>query len=161
MQRWQQMDKMIEIVAKTTYYYNYKIYCPASSNEIFKDFYITDTAKFLPILDTISHSKWLTASQNFHYGFCLRENHVLNRVACPTKIIEYLVLGIIPILDYEDIGDFKSMGMNYLSVKDILSHNIPTEEERNLMAKNNLTVYNNLLAMKIKGAKQISSIVGK
>nr|WP_296462873.1 hypothetical protein [uncultured Acetatifactor sp.] len=39
------------------------------------------------------------------YGFCLRENHIINRVAAPTKVLEYVVRNVTPILsDY--VGDY-------------------------------------------------------
>lgn len=39
------------------------------------------------------------------FGFCLRSNHIINRVASPTKVLEYISRDIKPILT-EYIGDF-------------------------------------------------------
>ena len=39
------------------------------------------------------------------YGFCLRADHIINRVASPTKILEYLSRNVKPIIT-EYIGDF-------------------------------------------------------
>ncbi len=41
-----------------------------------------------------------------HYGFIIRDDHIVNRVASPTKLFEYLSYGIIPIVDLYEIGDF-------------------------------------------------------
>lgn len=41
------------------------------------------------------------------YGFCLRADHIINNVASPTKILEYLSRNVKPILT-EFIGDFSS-----------------------------------------------------
>lgn len=49
-----------------------------------------------------------------HYGFVLRDDHVLNRVANPTKLVEYLTFGITPIVMLEQIGDFVEMGYEYI-----------------------------------------------
>lgn len=49
-----------------------------------------------------------------HYGFVLRDDILVNRVACPTKIIEYLNYGIIPIVLSEKIGDFENYGYEYI-----------------------------------------------
>lgn len=46
--------------------------------------------------------KYLDAAD---YGFCLRENHIINLVASPTKVLEYLSRDIIPILT-PYVGDF-------------------------------------------------------
>lgn len=39
------------------------------------------------------------------YGFCLRENHIINLVASPTKVLEYLSRNIVPIIT-PYVGDF-------------------------------------------------------
>src|SRR5690606_13514204 len=49
-----------------------------------------------------------------HYGFVLRDDMVVNRVACPTKLVEYLYYGIIPIVSCANIGDFETLGYEYL-----------------------------------------------
>ena len=42
-----------------------------------------------------------------NFGFCLRQDHIINRVASPTKVLEYISRNVKPILtDY--IGDFSS-----------------------------------------------------
>lgn len=52
-----------------------------------------------------------------HYGFVLRDPHILNQVACPTKMVEYLYHGIVPIVKSEDIGDFKELGYEFIEVE--------------------------------------------
>ncbi|MFC3199216.1 glycosyltransferase [Parapedobacter deserti] len=49
-----------------------------------------------------------------HYGFVLRDEIVVNRVACPTKLVEYLYYGIIPIVKSPSIGDFMETGYEFL-----------------------------------------------
>ena len=39
------------------------------------------------------------------YGFCLRQNHIINLVASPTKVLEYLSRNVMPILT-PYVGDF-------------------------------------------------------
>lgn len=51
-----------------------------------------------------------------NFGFILREDHILNRVANPTKLIEYLYFGIYPIVWSADIGDFIELGYEYVSI---------------------------------------------
>ena len=41
------------------------------------------------------------------FGFCLRRNHIINRVASPTKVLEYISRNVKPILT-EYIGDFSN-----------------------------------------------------
>jgi hypothetical protein len=66
-----------------------------------------------------------------HYGFILRDDHVLNRVANPTKMVEYLYYGIVPVVKSPYIGDFLGLGYEYLSL-DRLSGNLsPRKSEIN------------------------------
>ncbi|GAA4280197.1 glycosyltransferase family protein [Gaetbulibacter aestuarii] len=44
----------------------------------------------------------------YKYGFLLRDNITVNKVACPTKMNSYLACGVIPIYS-ENIGDFKEV----------------------------------------------------
>jgi hypothetical protein len=53
-----------------------------------------------------------------HYGFILRDDIVVNSVACPTKLIEYMHYGMIPIVKCQKIGDFAALGYDYIDVKD-------------------------------------------
>jgi hypothetical protein len=53
-----------------------------------------------------------------NYGFILRDDIPLNNVASPTKLIEYLHFGIIPIVRSEKIGDFYDLGYEYIKIDD-------------------------------------------
>ena len=44
----------------------------------------------------------------------MRDDIVLNRVAAPTKLIEYLSYGLIPIVKTINIGDSVKMGYEYI-----------------------------------------------
>ncbi|MXV17380.1 glycosyltransferase family 4 protein [Hufsiella ginkgonis] len=57
-----------------------------------------------------------------HYGFILRDDISVNRVANPTKMIEYLYYGITPIVKSADIGDFNDLGYDFVSYKDPFSN---------------------------------------
>lgn len=48
------------------------------------------------------------------YGFILRDESIINQVANPTKLIEYLTYGIIPIVLNENIGDYKSYNYEFI-----------------------------------------------
>lgn len=52
------------------------------------------------------------------YGFVLRDPVLLNQVACPTKLVEYLYWGVIPIVLTPDIGDFAELGFAYVSLEE-------------------------------------------
>ena len=52
-----------------------------------------------------------------HYGFVLRDDIPINRVACPTKLVEYLYYYMIPVVSNPHIGDFAELGYEYLPVE--------------------------------------------
>jgi len=53
-----------------------------------------------------------------NYGFILRDDIPVNNVACPTKLVEYMYYGIVPIVKSPNIGDFGAYGFEYLKVND-------------------------------------------
>lgn len=53
------------------------------------------------------------------YGLLLRDEHILNKVANPTKLSEYMEYGMIPIVKYEDIGDYLSYGYEHLKINNL------------------------------------------
>lgn len=66
-----------------------------------------------------------------HYGFILRDDLIINRVANPTKMIEYLAFGIIPIVRLSEIGDFYDRGYEYLSEEQFESDLRPKKSVKN------------------------------
>ncbi|ENV90488.1 glycosyltransferase [Acinetobacter bereziniae] len=68
-----------------------------------------------------------------HYGFVLRNDILVNQVACPTKIIEYLTYGIIPIVLSEKIGDFEDYGYEYIML-DELNNQLPLRKSMKNLA---------------------------
>jgi hypothetical protein len=74
------------------------------------------------------------------YGFVLRDDTVVNRVACPTKLVEYLSCGVIPIVIQPVIGDFDFYGYSYLTVEKFIRGEFPTAAEAATMRNNNYRV---------------------
>ena len=67
---------------------------------------------------TVSPTELPLYYQSAHYGFIMRDDMLINRVACPTKLVEYLIYGIIPIVKSSRIGDFEDIGYEYLRCTD-------------------------------------------
>lgn len=78
------------------------------------------------------------------YGFILRDDVIINNVACPTKLIEYLNYGIIPIVLSDNIGDFKELGYESIDINDF-NGNLPNRKSsinRNIIGR--MIVENNI-----------------
>ena len=106
LQKWQQIDIMINLIEQNINMYLFRFYSP------YPDEFEKMVPKELinnPFLEIGSKSN-IEILENYldcHFQFILREDVVVNKVACPTKLVEYLATGIVPIMDYEYIGDFK------------------------------------------------------
>ena len=64
-----------------------------------------------------------------HYGFILRDDMLINRVACPTKMVEYLYYGIIPVVKSSEMGDFNALGYEYVAYEDFTDE-LPPRKSR-------------------------------
>ncbi|NLR99423.1 glycosyltransferase [Rhizobium sp. P38BS-XIX] len=150
--RWQQVPKMIDAIAKTADHCQHRFYTPQP--EAVKAMLSASLMNSV-IVESKTHAELMEIYPNCHYGFILREDSIVNKVACPTKLVEYLAMGIVPIIDSENIGDFKSLGMQYITLPDFLASKLPDEETRVRMASENLAVYERLQDVREAGAEQI------
>lgn len=76
------------------------------------------------IVDSVQPEELCVFYKNADYAFVLRDDNIVNNVANPTKIVEYLSYGIIPIVLSENIGDYKDRGYEYVFVEDFINHPI-------------------------------------
>lgn len=74
------------------------------------------------------------------FGFCLRNDSIVNRVASPTKVLEYLARNVKPILT-EFVGDFSRQLGNYACVIDINKCVIKIYKETQFNGKNFVKCY--------------------
>lgn len=150
--KWQQVPKMIDAIIKTADRCNHRFYCPEP--QLVKDMLPPELVGVVTV-ESKTHAELMTHYPECHYGFILREDIIVNRAACPTKLVEYLAMGIVPIVDCEDIGDFKSLGMRFVSLDDFLAGRVPNEAERLELAAANLSVYERLKEVRQTGAEEI------
>lgn len=107
-QAWQQVDKMLSFVNRHP---ERRFIFLTRGHEWVKDRYRELYELEFPGeafgVDPDDLGKWYEKAE---FGLILREDSVVNRVASPTKLTEYLAWGMIPILDSDEIGDFKKLG---------------------------------------------------
>jgi hypothetical protein len=95
----------------------------------------------------------------FAYGFCLREDLVLNRVACPTKLVDYVAAGVVPILSFAGIGDFEKLGLQSVRLADFVAGRLPTDAKRLNMARENHLILGELNRRYVANAARLVSHV--
>jgi len=59
-------------------------------------------------------------------GFVMRDDSIVNTVACPTKLVEYLHFGVVPVVKLERIGDFPLYGYQYIRADDLVQGYLPS-----------------------------------
>lgn len=132
LQAWQNFDMMIEIINKTMQL-NYKyIILTGQKEEAIKRLIERKIDIERVVVDSVLPTELYKYYSIAHYGFLLRDEHVLNFVAAPTKLIEYLYYGMIPILKYEEVGDhnhYRYESINGESSK--LQHLKPKKSSKN------------------------------
>jgi GT2 family glycosyltransferase len=157
LQKWQLAPRIVQAILCQSDKFIYKIYTP---NPII-------FSKLLPkhlihcdsiVIDCLSHDELMDIYPYCHFGFILRDDIIVNHVACPTKLIEYIAMGIVPIVYCPDIGDFNNYGMQYVSIHDFEKGNIPNEDKRREMAIKNQKIYHKLLKIKNENVEKLLRI---
>ncbi|MDE5421916.1 hypothetical protein L3073_06825 [Ancylomarina sp. DW003] len=59
-------------------------------------------------IKSLSQSEVLEELSNYHFGFLIREDDIVNKVASPVKFLEYTSNGVIPIIT-EFVGDYSDL----------------------------------------------------
>jgi len=155
-QKWQQIPKMVSTIQRTHLHFEYRVYCP-EPNKIKS--LLSEKIQDNIIVEYKPHEELIKIYPECQYGFILREDNIVNNVACPSKLVEYLYWGIIPIVDTDNIGDFKDIGMQSVPLSALLSNSLPNESKRKKMAKTNLQVYKHLQSLSQQGIKKIQTLI--
>ncbi len=137
-QKWQNVDLMLEAVGKVRYPLSVVILTPdvARCEEKVAQYGLTGGVH----VRTVPKSEVYRHYTRADLGFILRDDSVVNRAACPTKLVEYLACGVIPVVLQPRIGDFDRRGYSSISLEQFISGNLPRQEELESMRKNNYRV---------------------
>ena len=156
-QSWQNTDAMLDLAMKTRAFSKVRI--------LSKDWkFFKEKADSLGIGSDITFSfcektDLFKEYAQADFGLVLRDNTPVNRVACPTKLFEYMHCGVIPVMRCESIGDFEEFGYSYLREVDILSGSIPDHPTRKNMINNNLMVIKKIQGIFDSGVQQLRQFV--
>ena len=154
--KWQQVPKMIDAISRTVSSCAHRFYCP-DPNVVRA--MLPEAIREQVIVECKAHEELMGLYAECHYGFILRNDIVVNHVACPTKLVEYLAMGIVPIVDCENMGDFKAMGMLFVTIDELLRGKLPDEAIRAEMAHKNFAIYERLREVRKQGARDIYALL--
>lgn len=110
--KWQCLNKVIQVLENHSHRTSKVFLSDLKHNYKFPDY--VDVSSIPPS----EVSRYLLNSK---FGFVIRENHILNKVSCPTKLIEYMLYGVVPVVDFEDLGDFVSLGYKSVNYIDLIN----------------------------------------
>lgn len=155
MQKWQNVDKMLNSV-KTQPGFDY-LFLTGQPDEM------REAAKVVGVenlkIQTVAPNEIDQYYAQAYLGFLLRDDILLNKVACPTKAVEYMASGIVPIVLSENIGDFKKLGYRYIKIDDFINSKLPISDEILKMSTINTNVIRDLIQQMNKGLSTLKKII--
>lgn len=144
LQSWQNINKMVAL-CKNAYInnprcsYRFEFFVPQRDVVTFKQNYSEKINACNANISTLTREEVIPHLTQCHLGFVLRDDIIVNRVACPTKLVEYLECGVVPIVLSPHIGDFVELGYKYLTAASFENQSVElTQIEQ--MAQHNYSV---------------------
>jgi len=156
LQAWQQLPRMFSAVAAQPSLARYLILTPAAPPlpaELSALFARHGNVKF----GQAAPERMPALYRNFQYGFVLREASLINQAACPTKLIEYLEHGLVPIMLSPAIGDFA--GLSFLPLAEFEQGRLMAPRELAEAAAVNRRVLQKIYAWRDKGLETLRRVV--
>ncbi|HBO77599.1 MAG TPA: hypothetical protein DD502_05490 [Cupriavidus sp.] len=90
-------------------------------------------------------------------GFLLRDDSTINNVACPTKAIEYLASGVVPVVLNNRIGDFADLGAQFLLLDELAVEDM--RQKLNDMRTSNYACLRRLTDLHEQGWTELSALL--
>ena len=143
-QKWQNVDLAIDTalkIARPGYFFIFLTGATKAMSEMIESKGKNSNLRYY--VDCVKPSELAKFYTISHYGFILRDEHILNRVAAPTKLIEYMYFGITPIVKTEIIGDAYAEGYEYLSYEKLSKELHPRKSLKNVGIANSMANLNN------------------
>lgn len=110
-QHWQNIDKMMTLVGNLEGNLTVATDTPHNFSKW------SETCSFK--VGTYNKSDLSKLYLDSKFGFVLRDDSKVNQVSFPTKLFEYLAHGVVPIVDFADLGGLLSKGYQYISTLEI------------------------------------------
>jgi hypothetical protein len=154
--KWHNVDLMIQCAKER--YFDFGFLFFSHDIETFKKKLLEANILDNVSLASVSPKDVQEACKTAKFGFLLRDDHVLNKVACPTKLIQYFYFGIIPIIKFSSIGDFGNLKFSYIDLEEFRNNKIPNEEYLEQMRDNNFTILKKMTEETIQSIKFLKEI---
>lgn len=155
--QWQNVPEMLEVVARKGNEFNF-LFLTNSVKELEKLAIKAGVRNKLSI-KTVEYEQVFSELKKATFGLLLRDDTPVNNVAFPTKLIEYMACGVVPIIKSDKVGDLKRMGVRYISIDDFIVGRIPNSQDLLDIAKHNYECYANVSKSFKKGLEELKGLV--
>jgi GT2 family glycosyltransferase len=147
---WQQLDKMLQLAREQHVErpFTFLVTDPDRVRTRYRELFGEELPAVAASVPAAEVGRWAAKAG---FGLALRQDDPLNRVACPTKLVEYLRYGVVPILESRRIGDFDRLGLQHVA----LGGKLPDPSQRERMARENTHVLRRLEAEFLLGAEDL------
>jgi len=152
-QTWQCVDLMLDAIERTNVSIDTEIY----SHNV-DDFLLLLRQRSLdPSMfgGNVSKTALKEIYRRASFGFVIREDSVVNRVASPTKICDYCSHFVIPVVKFIEIGDFLSYDYAYLELNEYLDGYVPDRQTREWMIVQNINCMEQMYQEFLVGAQRL------
>lgn len=156
-QIWQKSDEMIRIMSLSSNVLDHEIY--THNIPEFRDMLTRAGLDPTTLKGNSSKERLIELYRGSSFGFALRDDNIVNRVACPTKICDYCANMVIPIIDFAEIGDFTSYGYQFVTADDVVAGFLPDRDSQRWMIKQNLLAMEMMLDDFISGIQKVVASV--
>lgn len=93
------------------------------------------------------------------FGLILRDESSVNQVSCPTKLVEYLLFGLVPVVRSPHMGDFHRLGFAYVTEEEFRDGFIPDSVSRDWMTEQSLHVVSQLVEQFHAGIRELRAMI--
>lgn len=153
-QKWQNVDMMMEAMARMRERCSFVLLTPDLPyfERKIAEHGLGECVKTLTAAKSEVYGYYMGAD----LGFVLRDNSELNRAACPTKLVEYMACGLVPVVLEPGIGDFAARGYAWLSLERFTNGDLPSREELEAMRQTNYRV---IASMRDSAAETMERVI--
>ncbi len=155
-QVWQNAPEMIDAVANLTP--TPKFVIASHQQEEFQRLVISAGIASAVTITEFQHGQLGDFYSRGNLGFVLRDNHSVNLVSCPTKLVEYIAFGVVPVLKATSIGDFLDFNLQYVTIGELKEGIIPDATSATQMCVSNLNVLLKLKTQHFAGVERLQSL---
>ena len=154
-QAWQNLDSMLDLAGSAGDAVEFRFYSHehAAIRRRIAELGLTPP----PLVDCCSKEDLPAVYEAADLGLILRDDSPVNRVACPTKLAEYLFFGLIPVVRSPRLGDFQELGYAFITEQEFRAGFIPDAASRRWMAEQNLHVVRQLADRFEVAARELQS----